>query len=129
MAERYEPAAVADHGREFRGDEHLAAQGFAQGLDARSFVDRRPDDREVEPVDGTYITVEHLAEMECQVDRGSWLARVAPRGVEPVDGTHRLGGGIERPAADLFPSCVLEREDREHAVAKELQHLATARAK
>ncbi len=110
MAERYEAVAVADRGGKFRGDEHLAAQGFAQGLDARGFVDRRPDYGEIEPVDGTDIAVEHLAEMEGQVDCGSRLAGLAPRGVQPVDGAHRLCRGVERLAADLLARRILERE-------------------
>ena len=48
VAERLETAAVADHRRKFGGDEHLAAEGLAQGLDASDFVDRRPDYGEVE---------------------------------------------------------------------------------
>jgi hypothetical protein len=75
VAQRLETAAVADHRRELGRDQHLAAQGLAQRLDARDFVDRRPDYSEVETVDSADIAIEHLPEMEREVDRGDWLAR------------------------------------------------------
>jgi hypothetical protein len=61
IAEGLETAAVAEHRGELGGDKHLAAQGLAQGLDARDFVDRRADDCEVEAIDGADVAVEHLA--------------------------------------------------------------------
>ena len=114
--------------RELRRDEHPAAQRFAQGLDAGGFVDRRPDYREVEPVDRTDIAVKHLAEMECQIDRGGGLAGFAPRRVQPVDSAHCFGRCVECLMADLVPGRILEWEDRQHAIAEEFEHLTAARA-
>ncbi len=74
VAERLEAAAVADHCGQLGRDEHPAAQGLTQGLDARDLVDRRADDGEVEAVDGADIAIEHLAEMEREVDGGNRLA-------------------------------------------------------
>src|SRR5258707_9579034 len=88
VAERLETAAVAEHRRKFGGDQHLATQGLTQGLDARDFVDRRPDYGEVETVDGTDIAIENLTEMEREVDRRSWLARLQARGIEPFESLH-----------------------------------------
>jgi hypothetical protein len=51
-AKRLKTAPGADYGRKLGRDEHLAPQRLAQGLDARNFVDRRPDNGEVEAVDG-----------------------------------------------------------------------------
>ena len=74
MPSRLEAADVAHHRGQLGRDEHLAAQGLAQGFDARDFVDRRPDHREVEAVDGADVAVEHLPQMEREVHRGNWLA-------------------------------------------------------
>ena len=106
----------------------MRPKGSHSTLDARGFVDRRPDHREIESVDSADIAVQHLAEMKGQVDRGSRFARIAPRSVHPIDCTHRLGRCLERPMADVFPGCVLEGKDREHTVAEEFEHLSAARA-
>ena len=51
-------------------------------------------------------------------------ARFRVKSVEPA---HRFGGGVERVAAGLVARRSIEREAREHAIAKELQHLTAAR--
>jgi hypothetical protein len=127
-AERLETAAVADHRGKLGRHEHLATQGLTQGLDARDFVDRRPDYRKVEAVDGADIAIEYLPEMEREVDRGNWLAGLLPRGIEPIETIHRFRRGIESLAAGLIPRRIDEGKGREHAVAEEFQHLAAARA-
>src|SRR5712671_4128934 len=128
MAEGFETAAVASRGGELGGDQHLAAERFAQGLDARDLIDRRPDHREVEAVDSADIAIEDFPDMECEVDRGSRLARLAPGAIEPVESVHRLHRGIDRAAAGRLPGRVRERERREHAVAHEFQYLPATRA-
>src|SRR5437016_2047226 len=128
VAERLETAVVADHRSKLGRNEHLAAQGLTQGFDARNFVDRRPDYGEVEAVDGADVAIEHLAEMEREVDCGHWLAGLAPRGIEPIETIHRFPCRVESLAAGLIPRCIHEGKDREHAVTEEFQHLATARA-
>ena len=67
ISERLKKASVADDGGEVGGDEHLAPQRLSQGLDARDFVDRRPDDGEVEAIHGADIAIEDLAEVEREV--------------------------------------------------------------
>ena len=128
VAERFETAAVADHRGKLGGEEHPTPQGLAQGLDARGFVDRRPDYREVEAVDGADIAIEYLAEVEREIDRRNWLAGLLPRGIEPIETGHRVGCGIEGLAAGRIPRRIDERKRREHAVAEKFQHLTTARA-
>src|SRR4029077_444843 len=117
-AERLETTLVAHHRGELGGDQHLAAQGLTQGLDARDFVDRRPDYGEVETVDGADIAIEHIPEMECEVDRGNWLAGLLPRDMEPIEALHRFCGGIESLAAGLIARRIYEWKGREHAVAE-----------
>src|SRR4030095_1952465 len=108
------------------GDEYLAAQRLTQGLYSRDFVDRRPDHREVEAVDGADIAIEHLPEMEREVDRGNRLTGLAPRSIEPIETIHRFRRDIEGLVTGLIPRCIDEGKDREHAVAEEFQHLAAA---
>src|SRR5207253_665155 len=83
-------------------DLHLAAQRLAQGLDPGDLVDRRADHREVEAVDRADIAVQHLAQMEGEIDRRNRLAGLGPCGAEPVETRYRLGGGVERPAANFL---------------------------
>src|SRR5579863_76575 len=52
LAERCEPALVADRFRQRGRRQYLMAERLAQELDAGDLVDRRPDHREIEPVDG-----------------------------------------------------------------------------
>ena len=115
-AKRHKAAIFADRRRELRRDKHPAAQRFAQGLDAGGFVDRRPDYREVEPVDRTDVAIKHLAEMECQIDRGGGLSGFAPRRVQPVDSAHCFGRCVECLMAYLVPGRILEWKDRQHAI-------------
>jgi hypothetical protein len=128
VAERLETAAVADYRGKLGGDEHPAAQGLTQGFDASDFVDRRPDYGEVKAVDGADVAIENLAEMEREVDHRDWFAGLLPRGIEPIETTHRFRRRIEGLAAGLIPRRIHEGKDREHAVAEEFQHLSAARA-
>src|SRR5271166_904196 len=128
IAEGFETAVVPCSGGKFGGDEHPAAKRLAQRLDACDFVDRGPDYGEVEPIDSPDVTVEHLSEVEGEINRSNRLAGLAPRVIQLVDGAHRLGSGIERASTDLTARRVLKGKYREHAVAEEFQDLATARA-
>ena len=77
-AKRLEPSVGgARSGDELGGDEHRAAQRLAQRLDARDLVDRGADDGEIEPVGRADIAVEHLAEMEREIDGGERRAGAA----------------------------------------------------
>ena len=66
--------------------------------------------------------------MQSQIDNGGRLAALATCRVQPVDGAHRLGRRVEGLAGNPFPGYVVEREDRQHAVAEKLQYLPAARA-
>src|ERR1700674_4110120 len=99
VAEGFETAAVAGCDSELGGDQHLAPERFAQGLDARDLIDCWSDDREVEAVDSADIAIEDFPDMEREVDRSSQLARLAPGAVEPVESVHRVHRGIDRTAA------------------------------
>ena len=72
--ERFKPDSVAGRGGELGRDENPAAERLAQRLDARNLVDRRSDDREVEAIDGADIAIEHLAEVEREIDDGNRLS-------------------------------------------------------
>src|SRR5947208_2573162 len=102
MAEGFESGVLADCRAQFRGNQNLSTQGFAQDLDARGFVDRRSDNREVEAVDGADIAVEHLTQMKCQVGRGGRLAYRTPCAIQSIDFAHRLGRGVERQSTGLL---------------------------
>ena len=69
-----------------------------------------------------------FAKMEREIDRGEGRACGRARRIERIDVAHRLDRGVERAAASLRPIRLFEREDGEHAVADELEHLAAARA-
>ena len=105
-SESLEPVAIADRGGELRGDQDPAPQRFAQSLNARHFVDRRPDHREVEAIDGADIAVQHLADMQRKIDVANRFANRRSRAIEPVERPHRLCRGVEcfaaHPLAALF---------------------------
>jgi hypothetical protein len=99
--------AAATFGR----DQHLITQGLAQGFDAGSFVDRRPDHGEVEAVGRADIAVKDLFQVERQVDYGNWLASCAARvdDQELVD----ADGTVQR----FFPTALtLRRLERHHQI-------------
>ena len=51
----------------------MRPSGSHSVLDARNLVDRRADDCEVEAIDGADIAVEHLADVEREIDDGNGL--------------------------------------------------------
>src|SRR5713101_10087138 len=82
-AERLEAGgATVGGGGEGGRDEDLAIQRLAQRLNARHLVDSGSDDGEVDAVGGPDIAVEHLAEMEREVDGDDRLAGRSARRVE-----------------------------------------------
>ena len=112
--------------RRARPNEDLAAEWLAQRLDARYLVDRRADDCEVKAIDGANIAIEDLADVEREIDDGNWLPCPCSIGVKSVDALHRFGGGVKRAATGFTAGRVHEGKAREHAIAKELQHLSPA---
>ena len=54
---------------------YRSPQRFAERFDPRGLVHCAADDREVEPVDGADIPVEHFADMQRQIDNCSGKAR------------------------------------------------------
>src|SRR5262249_38004607 len=123
-AQWFQPRSVSDRSCEHVGDKDPAAQGLAQCLDPRNLIDRGADDRKVKAIDSTYIAIEHLAKMECEIDGGNRLAHLCSVSVKPVKAVHCFGSGVERPATGFVACCVDKGKAREHAVAEELQHLS-----
>ena len=123
---RFEPLSVGDRRGECCRNKDLAAERFAQRFDARHFVNRRTDDCEVKAIDGTDIAVEDLAYVEPEIDHGNWLPRPCSIGVKSVDAPHRFGRSVKCAATGFSARRVHEGKAREHAIAKELQHLSPA---
>ena len=123
-AQWFQPRSISDRSCEHVGDKDPAAQGLAQCLDPRNLIDRGADDRKVKAIDSTYIAIEHLAKMKCEIDGGNRLAHLCSVSVKPVKAAHCFGSGVERPATGFVACCVDKGKAREHAVAKELQHLS-----
>src|SRR4029077_2464591 len=106
--------------------QHRAAQRLAKRLDARHLVDRRADDREIEPIDCADVAVQHVPKMEREIDWSDWPACGDAPCAERFNLVNRLKRGVERAAASFGPIRVFEREDGEHRIADELEHLAAA---
>src|SRR5207248_3695600 len=70
--DRDEPAAFQSvhRVRESLRQQDAALDRAAHRGDAGDLVDRRPDDREIEPLVTADIAVEHLADMEAEIDFG-----------------------------------------------------------
>src|ERR1700731_2785877 len=101
MAEVLEPIAAAGRGGKFRGDQHLAAQRFAQSFNARRLVDGRPDYREIEAIGSADIAVQHFPDMERKVDFSDRFTRFNSGAIDPVQGVHCLSCGLDRITASL----------------------------
>ena len=123
---RFKPLSVGDRRGERGRNQDLAAERFAQRFDARHLVDRRADDCEVKAIDRADIAIENLADVEREVDDGSSLPCSYSIGVHSVDAQHRFGAGVERAGTGFTARRVHEGKAREHAIAKELQHLSPA---
>src|SRR5262249_25877854 len=123
-AQWFQPRSVSDRSCEHVGDKDPAAQGLAQCLDPRNLIDRGADNRKVKAIDSTYIAIEHLANMECEIDGGNRLAHLCWVRVTPVKAVHCLGGGAERPATGFVACCVEKGKARERAAAGNLHPLS-----
>ena len=100
------------------------AELAAQRLDAAGLVDRRADDREIEPVLGADVAEHHLAEMERDVERHDGRAGGGPVHVEARDAVQRFEGRRQRPAAQRVGVGALDVEHREQTIAEKLEHVA-----
>jgi hypothetical protein len=123
---RFKPLSVGNRRGERGRNEDLAAERFAQRFDARNLVDRRADDCEVKAIDGADIAIEDLADVEGEIDDGNGLPYPGSIGVKSVDAPHRFGGGVKRAATGFTARRAHQGKAREHAIAKELQHLSPA---
>jgi len=122
--ERHETTAgLAARQREGgRGDDR-SLDSPAHALEPGRLVDRRAQNREVEPLGAADVAVEHLAQVQPHEETGRRLPCRPPLRPEPIDPLERGLCGVESGPT----GCVLllvEREDREHTVAHELQDLA-----
>jgi hypothetical protein len=95
-AQWFQACSVSDRSCEHVGDKDPAAQGLAQCLDPRNLIDRGADNRKVKAIDSTYIAIEHLAKMECEIDGGNRLAHLCSVSVKAVKAVHCFGSGVER---------------------------------
>ena len=108
--ERLELVSVAGRSGELGRDENPAAQRLAQGIDPRYLVDRRSDDREVEAIHRANIAIEHLAEVEREIDRGNRLPHPRSISVKLVEAVHCFGGGGERVATGFIAESQQRRQ-------------------
>ena len=104
-------------------DQHRPAERPAQTLQPADQVDRGADGSEIQAVDRADVAPQHLTEMQRHAERKRRQSLRLPRRIEMGhpgagggDGAQRRVAGVGRRAG--------HREDRQHAVADELQHLA-----
>src|SRR5215207_10310668 len=86
-AHRHEPRAfLAVHrADERRGEQHVPLHRTAHRGDPCRLVHRRPDHREVEPVRAADVAVEHLADVQPEVDAGDRQPSRGPARVQRHD--------------------------------------------
>src|SRR5579871_5884922 len=109
-------------GGEGRGEQERLIDRAAHGGDAAYLVDRGADDSEVEPLLAADIAVEDLADMETQIHLGDGQPGFAAARIEGSDAGAGRGGGRQGRSAGAM--ALGRREDREHAIAHELQDIA-----
>jgi hypothetical protein len=108
---------VVSHGGELGRDENPATQRFAQSLDPHYLVDRRSDDREVKAIHRANIAINHLAEMEREIDRGNRLSHPRSIRVKSVEAALCIGGGRKRVVTGFMARRCDEGKACEHAFA------------
>jgi len=99
--DRDEPAAFQSvhRLRESLRQQDAALHRAAHRGDASDLVDRRPDDREIEPLVAADIAVEHLADMQSEINIGGRQAFPGPAPVEFVDAAAQRRFGAAGDAA------------------------------
>ena len=108
------------------GNQEVALVLATEPLDPRCLVDRRSDHREVEPIGAADVAVEHVAEMQGDVELHDRLAGGGALDVQIAHTAQRLAGSVERALTGRRGGMILERKGGEQAVAQEFQHIAAA---
>jgi len=109
------------------GDQHTAAEGAAQTFESANQIDCRTDRGEVQPDGGADIAPQHFAEMKGQAELQGRQALPAACLVEMDHASLRRADGVERGVACNGRGPFADRENSQHAVADEFQHLAAER--
>src|SRR5215471_9828916 len=78
MAEKLESLEAADRFGKLGGHQHIATQWLAQGFDACRLIDGRSDYSEIEAIGCADITVQHLSNVQSEIDmRGRLTQAIA----------------------------------------------------
>ena len=86
------PAASAKRGRQ----QHVLVERAAHGGDPAGLVDRGADHGEVEPVVAADVAVEHLADVQAEIEARDRQAVGRAPLVQGADAADRVAGGVER---------------------------------
>ena len=88
-------------------------QPLAQQLDPAGLVDRRADDGEVEAVRRADVAIEHVAQVQGEIELHHRRSRGAPLGVELADPAERVGRGGKSLRAHRIPCLAFQVERRQ----------------
>src|SRR5258705_7156610 len=121
FADAFEIEIAFDEVSERAGQQHRSAQLFGEGFETRSHVDRRTDDREVQPGARPDIAVHDVSD----VDTGAVIqGRTTGLAVLFVQGHHRLTGFSHGTQQICTGRRIAERKNGEQTVADEFQYFA-----
>ena len=100
--------------------QHRAPELLGEALEPADQVDRRAEHGEVEPVGAADVAIDDLADVQRrgEGERQGVRGRAGERVLGALDRLQR------RPAGGRAVAAGRHREDREHAVAQELEHVA-----
>src|SRR5437899_1262251 len=118
-ASYFRAGGVGKIGRE----QHILLDRPAHRQDPADLVDCRADDREIEAVLAADIAVEDIADVKRQIDLAGRQSGGGALAVQLDDALAHSYRGGERAQASFF--AILGRENRERAVADQLQHITT----
>src|SRR3954468_6810757 len=98
------PVLLERSRREGRRDQDIPFNRPTQARDPACLIHRRPDHREIKPIRAADVAVEHVANMQAQVDARGWQSLSSPT---LAQGSHPLARsllGIKSAAAGLARS-------------------------
>src|SRR6185437_2240190 len=116
FAERHQSVRLFRRSRELGRHKNRPAQRFAKFFDPVDFIDGGADHGEIQPVGRADIAVEHVTEMQREIDPGGRQHGVLAPAIHGVERDHRFLDGVESKAACFCLIGLVERKCSQHAV-------------
>ena len=105
----------------------MSTERLAKLFHPNHFIDRWSNDGEVQPISRANVAVQHLADVQRDINIGKGQACSVTLQVARLQVGRRLNSCVESAAASSLLVGLIERYRRQHRVADEFEHMTSTR--